>query len=100
MHLFIKGQGWGKELESDDHKARSQELHKKVSQQRARLNPKDQDVGMANAKISRACLHWIPASKSEDGVGYLNTQGLTTRKHKHRCEGNPAEASSSAPFSW
>ena len=51
MYLFIKGQGWGKELESDDHKARSQELHKQVSQQRARLNPKDQDVGMANAKI-------------------------------------------------
>lgn len=59
-------------LESEDHKAGSQELCKKVSQQRAR-SKKEQDLGMDNAKISRVCLHWGPASKSGDGVGYLHT---------------------------
>lgn len=57
-------------METENHKAGSQEPVK-VSQQRAR-SKKDQGLGVDNTKMP-----WTLASKSGDGVGYLNTQGPT-----------------------
>lgn len=87
----------GNVLESEDHKVGSQEPHKKVSQQRAR-SKKDQDLGMDNAKTSRACLRWTLASRSGDGVGYLNMQGPTTPKQKPKCEGCACPGPFLGPF--